>query len=200
MADFDLYTWDRHNALAPVVFFEEIKASYHLIPTNPTSKILKKEIKKVSPLGEIPVLIDQRSGKRKPSLFGTGAILFYLALDTREFLPAAPKLYTETIRWFFWQERAIHGNIIIYENTKEAAVRAECRAQIRRYLKRLDTLLKNKEYLAEEFSIADMALFFLIRRPEQYDIWISDLSNLRNWVERINKRKSFRDVLGLHFY
>ena len=200
MVDFELYTWDRQNAVAPIVFFEEVGVSYHLIPANPESKPVNKAIKKISPWGDIPVLVDCRDGKKRINLLGTASALFYLALETKKLMPTIPKLYTEALHWFFWQERALHGNILIYEATEDDKARTKCRASLKKGLKRLDTILKNREYIADEISIVDIAVFFLVRRPEEYGIWINNMPNLRDWIGRIGTRSSFQKARAIKFY
>lgn len=197
-ADFELYSWNRGNALAPVLFFEETKTSYHLIPSNPESRSVTKELKKISPWGNIPVLVDRRKGN--PSIFGTSAILFYLAYDKKKLLPNVPTLYSATIQWFFWQEKFIQGNIMLYEETSDDKLKVKCRNSLRKSLKKMDSHLKKSNYIAEEFSIADIALFFSVRRPENYGIWINEYPNIRNWMTRINARSATKRALAISFY
>ena len=204
MADFEIYTWDRENALAPVLFLEETKTPYHMIPTNPESRLVKKELTKISPLGEVPVLVDRRKDKKNVSIFGTSAILCYLALDMHKLISPLPKLYGETLQWIFWQEKVIHGTIIMYQQASDdkagGALQNKCRSILKKAFKRIDARLKRASYLAEEFSIADASLFFLVRKPETYGIWINEYMNLRNWMTRISNRTAIKKTLEIKFY
>ena len=204
MADFEIYTWGQGSALSPVLFLEETKSLYHLIPANPDSRLVKKELTKVSPLGEIPVLIDRRRDKRNTCVFGSTAILCYLALDLHKLISPLPKIYGETLQWIFWQDRAIHGNIIIYERANDDKngniVQNGCRGILKKSFKQIDARLKNSSYLAQDFSIADIGLFFLVRKPENYGIWIHEYPNLRNWLARISNRIATKRTLDIRFY
>lgn len=200
MSDFELYSWTKGNALAPVLFLEEVQASYHLIPSNPDSRIVAKELKKINPLGDVPVLIDRRPGRNNLSVFGSSAILHYLALELKKLLPESLPLYATALQWLFWQERAIQGNILIYEATKDDKVRAKCSNILKQSLKKIDSWLKNKKYIAGEFSITDITFFFLIRKPENYGILISEFPNLRNWMTRMNNRVATKKSLAITFY
>lgn len=200
MSDFELYVWTKGNALAPLLFLEETKSSYHLIPSNPDSRLVAKELKKINPWGDVPALIDRRSGRNNVSIFGSGAILCYLGFETKKLMPQAPALHASTLQWIFWQERAVHANIQIYDNTKDAKVKGACTQNLKQSLKKVDAWLKNRSYISDEYSIADIALFFTIRNPENYGILISEYKNIRNWMSRINNRTATKRALGVSFY
>ncbi len=200
LADFELYSWNRGNALAPVLFLEETKTSYHLIPSNPESRSVTKELKKINPLGDIPVLVDRRKGKNSTSVFGTSAILCYLAFDAKKLLPNAPSLYAASLQWLFWQERVIQGNTTVYGETSDDKLKVKCRTLLKKAFKKIDSRLKQSNYIAEEFSIADISLFFSIRKPEDYGIWINEYPNIRNWMTRINARNATKKSLTITFY
>lgn len=200
MADFELYAWAKGNSLAPLLFLEETKSNYHLIPSNPESRLVAKELKKLNPWGDVPALIDRRSSKKNLSIFGSSAILFYLAFETKKLISEVPALHASTIQWIFWQERAIYANIQMYDNTKDAKVKARCTQNIKQSLKKVDSWLKTRSYISDEFSIADIALFFSIRKPENYGILISEYKNIRNWMSRINNRLATKKALSTSFY
>ncbi len=200
MTDFEIYTWDKGNALAPVIFLEEVKATYHMIPTNPESRLVKKELVKISSLGEVPVLVDRRKDKKNASVFGTSAILLYLALDAHKLISPLPKLYTETLQWLFWQERTVCGTILVYQQASDDKAQNKCRLSLKKAFKRIDSRLRRHSYLAEEFSIADLALFCLVRKPEEYGIWVNEYTNLRNWITRISNRVATKKTLEIKFY
>lgn len=165
---------------------------------------MKKELTKVSPLGEIPVLVDRRRDKKNAGIFGASAILFYLALDLHKLISPLPKIYGETLQWIFWQDRVIHGNILVYQHASDDksgnVVQNKCRSILKRAFKRVDARLKSNSYLAQEFSIADISLFFLVRKPETYGIWVNEYPNLRNWLTRINNRVATKKTLDIKFY
>ncbi|MBE8181912.1 MAG: glutathione S-transferase family protein [Candidatus Portiera sp.] len=200
MADFELYAWAKGNALAPILFLEEAKSSYHLIPSNPNSRLVAKELKKLNPWGDVPVLIDRRPGKNNVSLFGSAAILCYLGFETKKLIPETPALHASTLQWIFWQERTIHALSIFYDSTQDVKIRAKCTQNLKQSFKKIDSWLKNRAYISEEFSIADIALFFTIRNPENYGILISEYKNIRNWMSRINNRTATKRALGISFY
>jgi len=204
VTDFEIYIWDKGNALAPIIFLEEVKASYHMIPTNPESRLVKKELVKISSLGEVPVLVDRRKDKKNTSIFGTSAILLYLALDIHKLISPLPNLYTETLQWLFWQERAVFGTILVYQQASDDkagnSLQNKCRITLKKAFKGIDSRLRRRSYLAEEFSIADIALFSLVRRPEEYGIWVNEYTNLRNWITRISNRVATKKALEIKFY
>ncbi|MCH9664842.1 MAG: glutathione S-transferase family protein [Gammaproteobacteria bacterium] len=200
MGDYELYAWAKGNALAPLLFLEESKTAYHLIPSNPESRLVAKELKKLNPWGDVPALIDRRPGKDNVSVFGSAAILCYLGFETRKLIPQAPALYASTLQWIFWQERDLHANIQLYDATKDNKIKVKCTQNLKQAFKKIDTWLKNRPYISEEFSIADIAIFFTIRNPEHYGILISEYKNIRNWMSRINNRAATKKALGVSFY
>lgn len=200
----DLYTWTTPNGEKPVVMLEECGLDYemHLIDISKGGQ-KKPEFLAINPNGKIPAIVD-REGGRHQRVFESGAILIYLAEKAGRFLPTSGPERAETLSWTFFQVGNTgpmigqwhHFAMSAEEKIPYAIERY--RAESLRTLGVLDTHLKDHEYLAGDYSIADIINFGWVR---------SGLSGLKNegafelyalkaWVERVGSREAIKR--GLH--
>ncbi len=188
----DLYTWSTPNGRKVSIMLEECGLEYAAHPIDISKgEQFKPDFLKISPNNRSPAIIDRDNGR---SLFESGAILMYLADMTGRFWPQDPDGYWLTVQWLMWQMGGV-GPMIgqvhhFLRNAKDKAPYAE-----ERYLKEahrlyavLDKRLGEVEYMAGEYSIADMATWPWISRFEWHTVDITRYPNVTRWYRAIAAR------------
>jgi GSH-dependent disulfide-bond oxidoreductase len=188
----DLYTWSTPNGRKVSIMLEECGLEYAAHAVNITKdEQFKPEFLKISPNNRIPAIIDRDNGR---SLFESGAILLYLAEKTGKFWPQDPDRRWQTMEWLMWQMGGI-GPMIgqvhhFVRNNKGKAPYAEerCLKETHRLYGVLDTRLAKREYVAGEYSIADMAIWPWISRFEWHTVDLNQYPNVARWYKAIAAR------------
>ncbi|NQZ96933.1 MAG: glutathione S-transferase N-terminal domain-containing protein [Myxococcales bacterium] len=143
----------------------------------------------ISPNGRIPAI---RDGDQ--SLFESGAILHYLAETSGRFLPTEPQRRWEVLQWLHWQMggvgpmvgQSISFNRYIEERVPYAIERYG--RESRRLFEVLERRLEGREYVCDEVSIADFALYPWVRAHKWARVSIDGLDNLSAWLKRMRSR------------
>jgi GST-like protein len=188
----DLYTWSTPNGRKVSIMLEELGLPYtvHSIDISKDEQF-KPEFLAISPNNRIPAIVDRDNGL---PLFESGAILMYLAEKTGKLLPKDEKGRWHTIQWLMWQMGGVGpmlGQIHHFlRNAKGKAPYAD-----ERYLKEgkrlygvLDRQLAKSEYMAGEYSIADIATWPWISRFEWQTIDMNEFPNVLRWYKAIAAR------------
>ena len=188
----DLYTWSTPNGRKVSIMLEECGLEYATHAINITKdEQFKPEFLKISPNNRIPAIVDREAGR---SLFESGAILLYLAEKTGKFWPQDPARRWQTVEWLMWQMGGI-GPMIgqvhhFVRNNKGKAPYAEERyvKETHRLYGVLDKRLAQEEYVAGEYSIADMAIWPWIARFEWHTVDLNQYANVTRWYKAIAAR------------
>lgn len=193
----DLYYWTTPNGHKITIFLEEAKLPYKIHPVNISKgEQFRPEFLAIAPNNRIPAIVDHSpEDKEGPlSLFESGAILWYLAEKTKMFLPPTPRGKALVSQWLFWQMAGLgpmagqnhHFNIYAPEKIPYA---------IDRYVKEtarlygvLNKQLEGRNWVADEYSIADMAIYPWIVPHEKQNQNLSDFPHLKRWFENMAKR------------
>ncbi len=193
----DLYFWTTPNGYKPLLFVEEAGVPYTIVPVNiGTGEQFEPEFLKISPNNRIPAIIDHApaGGGTPVSVFESGAILLYLAEKTGRFLPADVAGRTEALQWLFWQMGGL-GPMGGQNLHFSAYAPEKIPYAINRYAKEterlygvLDRRLAESEFVAGDYSIADMAIYPWILTLERKNGNLGDFPNLRRWFETIAAR------------
>ena len=193
----DLYTSNTPNGYKVSIMLEELKLPYNVIAVDLVKKEQKKaEYLKLNPNGRIPIIIDREN--KNFVVFESGAILIYLAEKTGKLLPEQPEKRSVVLQWLMFQMGGIgpmQGQAhVFYRYAPEKIEYAINRYQNEtfRLYKVLDDQLKGKEYLADDFSIADIATWPWVRRHKWAGVKIEKLSNLRRWMVNLENRPAFQ--------
>ena len=193
----DLYTSNTPNGYKVSIMLEEIKLPYNVIAVDLVKKEQKKAgYLKLNPNGRIPAIVDQEN--ENFVVFESGAILIYLAEQSGKLLPEHPDKRSVVLQWLMFQMGGIgpmQGQAhVFYRYAPEKIEYAINRYQNEtfRLYKVLDEQLKDKEYLAVDFSIADIATWPWVRRHKWAGVEIEKLSNLRRWMENLENRPAFQ--------
>ena len=196
----ELFASDTPNGKKISIMLEEIKSPYKVIPVNlDRGEQFKEEFKQISPFSKIPVIKDKDNNK---SVFGSGAILIYLAEKSKKFYNKENKLDID--QWLMAQMGLIGPMIGQYHsfyrfNKGKSKYGEERYFKITRDLyKNLDDRLSVSKFLAcNDYTIADIATWPWIARHEWHDIGLKKYNNLCNWYNMISERDAV--VKGYNF-
>lgn len=191
-----LYFWTTPNGVKAIIMLEECGLNYQIEWIDITKGDQKKpEFLAVSPNNKIPAITDPQGPDGQPvSIFESGAILQYLGRKTGKFYPQAERQRIEVEEWLFWQVgglgpmggQAHHYLRFAKEKIPYAIDRLT--AEMHRLYTVMDHRLKDREYLAGEYSIADIACFGWASRWDWQGQKIEDFPNVKTWLERVGAR------------
>jgi GST-like protein len=193
----DVYYWGTPNGLKIKLFMEEAELPYRIIPVDiGKGEQFKPEFLAVSPNNRIPAIVDHepQGGGPPLSLFESGAILLYLADKIRRFIPADARGRALTLQWLFWQVGGLgpmagqNGHFSQYAPEKIPYAIERYTKETNRLYGVLNRQLKGREYVAGDYSIADMACYPWIVSHERHGQNLSDFPDLKRWFERVHER------------
>ncbi len=193
----DLYTAATPNGWKASVALEEMELDYTVQAVN----LMKGEQKTaeflaMNPNGRIPVIVDKSEGDHV--VFESGAIMLYLAEKTGKFLPADAKGRSQVMQWVMFQMGGIGpmmGQANVFHRYLEEKIPIAIdryQNEVRRLFTVLDGRLEDNEYLAGDYSIADMANWCWVRTYEWSGVSIEGLDNLTRWKNSIEARPAAR--------
>jgi GST-like protein len=196
----DLHYAPTPNGWKISIMLEELGLPYKVIPVNiRAGEQFRPEFLAISPNNRIPAIVDRDNGR---SLFESGAILMYLAEKTGKFWSKEPSAHWQTVEWLMWQMGGV-GPMIgqvhhFLRNAKGKAPYAEERyvKEANRLYGVLDRRLALAEYMAGEYSIADMATWPWISRFEWHTVDLKKYPNVLRWYKAIAARPAV--VKGYH--
>lgn len=193
----DLYYWTTPNGHKITMFLEEVGLPYNIIPVNiGTGDQFKPDFLKISPNNRIPAIIDREPaiGKEPISVFESGAILLYLADKTGKLISADLRDRVETLQWLFWQMGGLgpmagqNHHFVQYAPEKiDYAINRYVNETGRLYGV-LNKRLADREFVAGDYSIADIAAYPWITGYEGQRQKLEDFPNLKRWFEAIKAR------------
>ncbi len=197
----DLYTWPTPNGHKIHIMLEETGLPYEVIPVDiGAGEQFDPEFLKISPNNKMPAMVDDDGPGGKPiALSESGAMLIYLAAKTGQFLPEEPHAHYAALQWLMFQMGHIgpmlgqvhHFRNYAAEKLDYAIQRYENEAK--RLYGVLDKRLGDVSYVAgEAFTIADMAIYPWVRRPENQGVEASEYPNYQRWFDRIDARPAVR--------
>lgn len=193
----DLYTWGTPNGRKISIMLEETALPYTVHPINiGAGDQFTADYVAINPNSKIPAIVDQDGPGGQPiTVFESGAILIYLAEKTGRFLPADPRGRMLTLQWLMFQMggfgpmlgQAHHFRRYAPEKIDYAITRYTNEAQ--RLYGVLERRLAQAEYVAGDYSIADMALFpWSVTHEWQGVDLAADFPNVKRWYDRIAAR------------
>ncbi len=192
----DLYTWGTPNGRKVSIMLEETGLAYRVHPIDITKdQQFAPDFLKISPNNKIPAIVDPDGPGGKPiSMFESGAILIYLAEKTGRFLSAEPAARYLALQWLMFQMggfgpmlgQAHHFRRFAKEKIPYAIDRYT--TETRRLYGVLDRRLAEAEYVAGDYSIADMALYPWAARHEWQGLELDEFPNVARWFDAISDR------------
>jgi GST-like protein len=193
----DLYYWTTPNGHKVTMFLEETGLEYRLIPINiGKGEQFKPEFLKVSPNNRIPAIVDTApaGGGAPISLFESGAILLYLAEKTGKFLPKDLRGRATCLEWLFWQMAGLgpmagqNGHFTQYAPERIPYAIDRYVKETNRLYGVLNKQLADRQYVAGDYSIADMASYPWIVPHERHGQNLAEFPHLQRWFEAIKAR------------
>jgi GSH-dependent disulfide-bond oxidoreductase len=189
----DLYTAATPNGRKVSIMLEEVGVPYNAIHIKlHTLEQRNPDYLTLNPNGRIPTIVDHDEDDF--IVFESGAILIYLAEKSGKLLPTDKKRRSLVIQWLMFQMAGIgpmQGQAnVFYRYAPEKIDYAIKRYQreTKRLYTVLDTRLQDHEFLADEYSIADIATWPWVYIHNWSGVDIEDLPNLKQWLEKIGKR------------
>lgn len=193
----DLYYWGTPNGLKLKLFMEESGLPHRIVPVDiGKGEQFKPDFLQVSPNNKIPALVDHDplGGGAPVSLFESGAMLLYLAEKTGRFLPADVRGRAEVLQWLFWQVGGLgpmagqNGHFVVYAPEKIPYAIERYVKETNRLYGVLDKQLADSDFVAGDYSIADMAIYPWIVPYAPHGQDLEDFPNLKRWFEAIGAR------------
>ena len=192
----ELYTWSTPNGRKVSITLEEIGLPYrvHKVDISKNEQF-SPEFIALNPNSKIPAILDQEGPTGRPmSLFESGAILIYLAEKTGKLLAKEPMARYATLQWLMFQMGGVGPMFGQVHHFLRAAPEPVPYA-IERYGKEtrrlygvLDARLGKSEYLAGDYSIADIATYPWVARHEWHKVALGDFPNVERWYKAISAR------------
>lgn len=193
----DFHFWPSPNAYKVRLLLEETETPYRIVPVNVREGAqFSPEFLAISPNNRIPAIVDlaPADGGAPVPAFESGAILIYLAEKTGRFLSPVLRARTEQLQWLTWQMAGLgpmagqNGHFNLYAPEKLPYAINRFVGETNRLYDVLDRRLEGRDYIAGDYSIADMASYPWIHLHEMHLQNLGDFPNLRRWADRIAAR------------
>jgi len=189
----ELYTSPTPNGYKASIMLEETGMDYTVHAIDLAKGEQKTpEFLAMNPNGRIPVIVDHDNDDFV--VFESGAILIYLAEKSGQLLPQEEKMRSQVLQWLMFQMGGVgpmmgQANVFFrYFPEKISAAINRYQHEGRRLLSVLDGQLAGRDYLCDEYSIADIATWPWAVTHEWSGIDVSGLDNLQAWLERMAQR------------
>jgi GST-like protein len=199
----ELYYWPTPNGHKITMFLEEAGLDYEIHPVNiSVGDQFKPEFLAFSPNNRMPAIIDRAptDGGDAITVFESGAILMYLAEKTGKFLPSDIRGRTTVMEWLFWQMGGL-GPMLGQNHHFGTYAPEKIPYAINRYVNETNRLygvlnkrLEGRDFIADAYSIADMACYPWIVPHERQQQNLDDFPNLKRWFTTIGERKGTVDA------
>ena len=186
----DLYSSATPNGRKISIMLEELGVQYNAFHID----LEKKEqfsdfFSKISPSNKIPVIVDNDKGI---TVFESGAILLYLAEKYGKFLNK--NYYWEIVQWLFFQMSYVGPMLgqahqyLFYNPGKSKFAEEKSKGYTKHVYQILDERLSNREYIVDEYSIADISIWPWTARFERHQINLNEYPNVLRWYLEISNR------------
>lgn len=193
----DLYYWTTPNGHKITMFLEEAGVPYRILPVAiGKGEQFKPEFLAIAPNNRIPAIVDHApAGGGEPiAIFESGAILLYLADKLGALIPQDLRGRTEAVQWLFWQMGGL-GPMAGQNHHFTQYAPEKLPYAIERYVKEtarlyavLNKRLADREFVAGEYSIADIASYPWIVPHERQQQKLEDFPHLKRWFDAIAAR------------
>jgi GSH-dependent disulfide-bond oxidoreductase len=193
------------------LFLEEAEIPHRLIPVSLSKgEQFAADFLRISPNNKIPAIVDTNpvGGGDPLSVFESGAILLYLAEKTGRFMPSDARSRMNALQWLFWQVGGLGpmagqlGYFMVYAAEPNPLAIERYSREVARLYGVLDRALSAQEFLADDYSIADMACYPWIIPYAGHGIAIEDYPHLNRWFHGIQTRpatlKAYEGVLNAY--
>ncbi len=191
----DVFFWPTGNGKKVTIMLEECGLEYRIIPINiGKGDQHTPEFLAISPNNKMPAIIDHDAEGGPISMFESGAILMYLAEKTGQFLPTEPHERFKVMQWVFWQIGGLGPMagqahyFLKYAPTKNEEGMRRFRDEVARLYGVMDGQLGKEEYLAGDYSIADISAWPWVFRYDWQGQDLDDFPNVKRWFDTVARR------------
>ena len=174
---------------------EECGLEYRVVPVNiMRGDQFTSEFLAISPNNRMPAIVDHDAGDAPLSVFESGAIFLHLAKKTGRFMPADTVGRYEVLQWLFWQAAGLGpmagqlSHFVNYAPEKIEYALQRYGNEYNRLLGVMERRLANRDYLAGDYSIADMASWPWILPYKRFGQSLDEFPRLKQWFETIDER------------
>lgn len=183
------------------IMLEEVEIPYTVFPvTKENSDTLELELTKFPPHHNFPIMLDREHAEPVPpvAVFEPGAILMYLAEKSGQFMPQSPLEKFEVLQWLLFENSKLgpafgnskHFMFHATESSPYAVKRFS--HETKRICSIIEQQLADNNFLAGEYSIADIAAFPWLKDFERLGITEEEVPNICSWIERLGNRKAMQ--------
>ena len=202
----DLYLWTTPNGFKISIALEEMGVPYenHFVVIG-RGEQFKPEFLKISPNNRIPAIVDPEGPDGKPiSIFESGAILMYLGRKFGQLYPTADERQRVAVEeWLIWQVANV-GPVFGNNNHFRTYAKDQHPYAINRFLDEthrlfgvLEERLDGREFVCDEYSIADIASFCWMRSWERRGVDIAEFPRVKRWIDTIAARPAVQRGVGI---
>jgi GST-like protein len=188
----DLYTWTTPNGRKVSIMLEECGLPYEAHAINiGEGEQHDPEFLKISPNNKIPAIVDRDTDT---AMMESGAILLYLGKKTGKFIPTGEKAYWEMMEWLMWQMGGIGPflgqvhHFVKFNQGKAPYAEERFLNEAKRLYGVLDRRLADHEFVVDDYTVADMAIWPWISRFEWQTIDMNEFPNVKRWYLAIAAR------------
>jgi len=193
----DLYYWPTPNGWKITIALEEMGLPYKVVPVNiGRGEQFKPDFLAISPNNRMPAIVDHEppGGGAPISVFESGAILLYLGEKSGKFLPKDLRGRYEVVQWLMWQMGGL-GPMLGQAHHFRQYAPEKIQYGIERYTNEANRLygvlnkrLADRDFVAGDYSIADMAAWPWIVPHERQGQTLADFPHLDRWYQTMRAR------------
>jgi GSH-dependent disulfide-bond oxidoreductase len=201
-APIELYYWPTPNGWKIAIALEEMGLPYKVIPVNiGAGEQFTEEFLIISPNNRMPAIVDPDGpGGHAISVFESGAILQYLGRKTGQFYPTDERKRVCVDEWLFWQMAGLgpmagqahhfrqYARGVIKDQRQIAYGAVRYTNEVERLYGVLDKRLEGREFICDDYSIADMACWSWVIPWRNQGIQLEAFPDLKAWFERVGAR------------
>ncbi len=197
----DLYSWNTANGRKIAILLEELKLPYRYHPVDITNgEQFSAEFVALNPNSKIPAIIDSDGPDGQPiTIIESGAIMIYLADKAHSSLnPTDPRQRVNVLEWLMFQMGGVGPNfgqaLHFYKYAKEKVPYGIERymTEFHRLCKVMDSRLQGRDYIAGDYSIADISIYPWLARWKWLDLDWAQYPNLERWFEAVSQRDAVK--------
>jgi GST-like protein len=197
----DLYYWTTPNGHKVLIFLEEAGVPHRVLPVNISKgEQFAPDFLRIAPNNRVPAIVDTApaDGGAPISIFESGAILQYLAEKTGQFLSADVRGRVESMQWLFWQMGGLgpmagqNHHFVQYASQSIPYAMDRYVNETNRLYGVLDKRLAERDYIAGDYSIADMAAYPWIVPHKRQKQNLDEFPHLKRWFGAIGARPAVK--------
>jgi GST-like protein len=202
----DLYYAPTPNGWKISIMLEECGLPYRLHPMQlGRGDQHEPDYLKLSPNGRMPAIVDREpaDGQGPLSIFESGAILIYLAEKSGQFMPSDARARFDVLQWLMWQMGGLgpmlgqNGHFLLYAPEKIPYAMDRYAREAKRLYGVLDAHLGGRDYIAGDYSIADMACFPWIMTHKAQGLTLDEFPNVKRWYAHLRARPQLQVGLAV---